>query len=60
MILCDGPWRLDVNLKHLGIPGEERKLSYQEKNTSILLCSNTISQVVSTACSILDKSSDCF
>lgn len=30
-VLHDGPWMLDMNFKHLGIPGEERKLSYQER-----------------------------
>lgn len=43
--LCNGPWRLNMNLKHPGIPSEERKLCYQEKDTSTLLYSNPISQV---------------
>lgn len=36
-VLCGGPWRLDMNLKQPEIPGEERKLSHQEKNTRTLL-----------------------
>lgn len=44
-VLHDGPWMLDMNFKHLGIPDEERKLSYQEKNIRTLLYSNPKSQV---------------
>lgn len=36
-VLHVGPWMLDVNFKHLGNPGEERKLSYQGKNMRTLL-----------------------
>lgn len=30
-VLCDGPWTSDMNLKHPGIPGEEKKLSYKKR-----------------------------
>lgn len=54
--LHDGPWMLNMNFKHLGIPGEERKLSYQGKNIRTLLYSNPKLQVkVSTACLTLGK-----
>lgn len=54
VILCDEPWRLDMNLKHPGTPDEERKLSYRGKNISTLLYSNPISPVkFPTDCLIL-------
>lgn len=55
MILCDGPWRLDTNLRDPEVSGEERKLSYDKKKTDPVLYSTPSSLVVPTACLTLGK-----